>query len=253
VSPQKMTLGIGYDNHIILLIFFGLTASAQDNLVGIYFSKNEPNTYSFIFNSDSSFVIIHKSDLYFLYTDTLSFGTYKKISSNIVELNSTYQYFPLCKTCDFTNIEVIESIGGCQDSVYFIIDNEFENTYHKNGNRGIPLFYSFNGDGRILYPNKFQISQKEFNHSRFYLDIIPDNKIFHGELTLTSIQSPEYILQNHESNIFHINFPAINSKYLTCLRLTSEYLILIDNKTIKWHNEVFRKNSISDDPASANF
>lgn len=213
------------------------------SIEGKYISKQYGGDEYIVFNSIGNFYFIDKVFPAIRYSDTLSFGKYKR-EFNVIELNSCYQEVFGSRKSFIDTIIVKEEIIDDSEMKYFIINNEFEDMIiSRYDNLNSPLKYQIEiGDDKYFSKNSIvKIPKNKSNSTVFSLTVIVDNSEFIGYCPLSTIFCGFYTVKSDESNYFKITIPQLTVEYMTCMRLYSDYILIKSMDTIIWHGNEYIK------------
>lgn len=234
-----------------LFIYFTFTflflANSRGQIAEVFYCKGYSGLKRIELKGDGTFYIIEKIRDVYQYSDTLSFGEYELIDKNIIEFNSTFQEATDCQEFYIT-MEITEERGNHPDTLYFKIENDFENQIcakEPNDRRSINYGWYINGKEAVsenhcsrLFANEFKIPKKD-NLTYFSIIVIPNIPVFAGYMPFKLLYSDSHYLQNKEANIFSIKIPKLTVSYLSTMRLYSDYVLIKNKKTLIWHGEEF--------------
>jgi len=238
---------------ILCVTFFFSCASTrvlEENFFGAYWNQ-EDNTQISILKGNGFIYenLSNKGDLA-LYTccDTISYGSWKKINGNIIEL-STPEYLNI----PITRMQVQEFETKNVNTLEFVIESPLEEFYRKNPSNRRDVNYKIE-----LFTNdiQFELAQvnKLYKDNRIIIDIPEKTQVkgFVVEIIPTSFFSGQnigfrrwstldYEIQEQEFSKFVIDLPDLSYDYLTYLRLYRDYVLFKKKGVLLWNGKKYKR------------
>ena len=233
----------------LISIFFVVTSCATYGLVekevyGVYELK-ENKAIQLRLEKDS-FVLI---DTYkqkhlpsFKCCDTIAYGNWNMDKkSSLIELNS-----PEILNDSYVYMEVEEELQSSIDSISFVIDSPIEEHYRKFGEKYREVIYSVS----LTTNEGFEVHTSDDNPlfikrndglKSFEITIYPKYDIPIRKISTREVYTIPYEIKNPEANVFKIKIPLLDYGYLSYLRLSTDYVKIINKNKLLWDGKEYIK------------
>lgn len=153
----------------------------------------------------------------------------------------------------FVNMNVMEETKATKDSIRFIINNPIESFYEKTERNVKDISYQLSlTTNKSVFDNK--IAQKTFDSNvitiprpeglkirQFEIVVYVDCKISLKNLETREVYTLPYEVQDLGSNIFDIDIPQLDYKYLSYRRLNKDYIKIVNKNKLLWDGKEYLK------------
>ena len=180
--------------------------------------------------------------------DTITLGNWTIDDRGLLSLSS-----PEGMSSFFVNMDVVEEKKTTKDSIYLTVNNPIESFYKKTNSTVKDISYQLVfTTNKSTFDNK--VALKTFNTNRVVIPrpeglkisqlelvVYIDCKISLKNLETREVYTLPYEVQNVEANIFKIDIPKLDYKYLSYRRLNKDYIKIINKNKLLWDGKEYLK------------
>lgn len=221
---------------------------SRESIEGTYVQQ-EYKGIELKFNKNS-FVLkdVYTQEMPYDCCDTITLGDWTIDDRGLITLTSPEEMANF-----FVNMDVMEENESPKDSIYFTINNPIENFYKNTGRIVKDISYQLAlttnksaFDSKVALKtfdsNTITISKPEgLKINQIELTIYVDCKISLKNLETREVYTLPYQIKDVESNVFNIDIPQLDYKYLSYRRLDKDYIKIVKKNKLLWDGKEYIK------------